>query len=244
MATKNKKPAPATAGKKKRGRPPLSAATKAARATKKAQPAPDFKVRVSEYTAIKASELRADPRNFRTHPEPQKTALVGIIKEVGFTTPCLGRRDPDGKIVLIDGHCRAEIGVEFFGDPFLPVCILDVTESEAAKILITHDRITGLASIDNAKLDEVLKGCKFEASELSDLIAATWNEIDAVLSSSDESPAPENSETSGDSESKFGSELTQNDRFLVIIEVADELEQQTLIDEFDRRKLVCRASRM
>ena len=91
--------------------------------------------RIKELRRVKASELVANPRNWRTHPESQKAALSGLLQEIGFAGAELARELPDGRLMLIDGHCRAELA----GESEIPVLVLDVDEAEADKILATFD---------------------------------------------------------------------------------------------------------
>ena len=49
----------------------------------------EIRDRVRELRRVKASELAANPKNWRTHPQAQKQALEGVLAEVGYTRmPC------------------------------------------------------------------------------------------------------------------------------------------------------------
>ena len=89
--------------------------------------------RIVELRRVPASTLIANPRNWRKHPKAQQDALRGVLADVGYADALLARETPEG-LVLIDGHLRAEITPE----AMVPVLILDVTEAEANKILLTH----------------------------------------------------------------------------------------------------------
>lgn len=52
--------------------------------------------RVKELRRVRGSELRANPRNWRTHPKAQRKALAGILKKVGMADALLARETPDG----------------------------------------------------------------------------------------------------------------------------------------------------
>jgi len=125
--------------------------------------------RIKELRRVKASDLIPNPRNWRTHPEKQLNAIRGILAEVGFAGAELAREMPDGSLMLIDGHARAEIA----GDSEVPVLVLDVTEAEADKILATYDPIGAMAEADTVKLDAVLRevqtGNEALAAMLTDL---------------------------------------------------------------------------
>jgi hypothetical protein len=64
--------------------------------------------RVKALRTVKASELAPNPKNWRTHPKAQQDALRGILAEVGYADALLARELPDGSLMLVDGHLRAE----------------------------------------------------------------------------------------------------------------------------------------
>src|SRR5258707_2226606 len=99
--------------------------------------------RIRELRRVPARDLLRNPRNWRRHPGEQAAALRGILQEVGYADALLARETPDG-LMLIDGHLRAETTP----DQVVPVLILDVTEEEADKILLTLDPLAGLATVD------------------------------------------------------------------------------------------------
>ena len=128
-----------------------------------------IKNRVKELRIVPASELLPNPKNWRTHPKAQQDALRGVLAEVGMADACLARELPDGSLMLIDGHLRAET----VADAKVPVLILDVTEAEADKLLATLDPLAAMAESDAAKLDELLRNVDTGSEELQKLIAAT-----------------------------------------------------------------------
>ena len=97
--------------------------------------------RIKELRRVPASTLRANPHNWRTHPKTQQDALRGLLAEVGYADALLARELPDGSLMLIDGHLRAETTP----DMDVPVLVLDVTEAEADLLLATVDPLAGLA---------------------------------------------------------------------------------------------------
>jgi ParB-like chromosome segregation protein Spo0J len=60
--------------------------------------------RIKELRHVPASDLRPNPKNWRTHPKAQQDALRGILAEVGMADACLARELDDGTLMLIDGH--------------------------------------------------------------------------------------------------------------------------------------------
>ena len=108
--------------------------------------------RIKEFRRVKASELSANPRNWRTHPQAQQDALRGILAEIGYADALLARELPDGKLELIDGHLRAETTP----DQEVPVLILDVDEDEANKLLTVLDPLGAMAEANKEALGQLL----------------------------------------------------------------------------------------
>ena len=125
--------------------------------------------RIKEFRRVPASELRPNPKNWRTHPKAQQDALRGVLAEVGFADACIARELPDGSLMLIDGHLRAETA----SDAEVPVLVLDVTEAEADKILATLDPLAAMADSDAEKLDELLRSVDTGSEALQGMLATT-----------------------------------------------------------------------
>jgi hypothetical protein len=125
--------------------------------------------RIRELRRVPASELLPNPKNWRTHPKAQQDALRGVLAEVGLADACLARELPDGSLMLIDGHLRAET----LGDGDVPVLILDVTEAEADKLLATLDPLAAMAESDAAKFDALLRNVDTGSEALQKMMAAT-----------------------------------------------------------------------
>jgi DNA modification methylase len=113
---------------------------------------PEYRSRIRELRAVSAAELRANPKNYRTHPEPQREALRGILGEVGIADALLAYETPEG-LTLIDGHLR----LSELADAEIPVLVLDVTEAEANKLLVTLDPLAAMAEMDAQRLDALLR---------------------------------------------------------------------------------------
>lgn len=124
--------------------------------------------RVQELRKVKASELRPNPKNWRTHPEAQADALRGILAEVGIADAMLARELEDGSLMLIDGHLRAET----LNDETVPVLILDVNEEEADKLLLTLDPLASLAKTNSERLSELINGLELQSSAVNEMVEA------------------------------------------------------------------------
>ena len=60
--------------------------------------------RIKELRRIRAGDLHASPKNWRTHPREQVAALQGALREIGYADALLARELPDGSLELIDGQ--------------------------------------------------------------------------------------------------------------------------------------------
>lgn len=123
--------------------------------------------RVKELRRVKASELVANPRNWREHPQDQQEALKGVLEEVGYADALLARELPDGRLELLDGHLRKETTP----DEVVPVLVLDVNEDEANLILATHDPLAAMAKTDHKMLDELAVGIVAENRAVQDMLS-------------------------------------------------------------------------
>ncbi len=136
---------------------------------KKPEVTPAIRDRIRELRRVPAKELLPNPRNYRRHPREQASALQGILAEVGYADALLARETPDG-LMLIDGHLRAETTP----DQDVPVLVLDVTEAEAEKILLTLDPLAGLATVDKENLRSLMDSVKFSSDELAAALRPLW----------------------------------------------------------------------
>ena len=106
-----------------------------------------FKDRIKELRRVPASQLMANPNNWRTHPLSQRSALIGTLDEIGIADAVIARETGEG-LELIDGHLRQDV----IGDSLVPVLIVDLDEEEANKLLLTLDPLAAMASRDDETL--------------------------------------------------------------------------------------------
>jgi DNA modification methylase len=123
--------------------------------------------RIRELRRVPASDLRPNPKNWRTHPQAQANALRGLLSEVGIADAVLARELDDGSLMLIDGHLRAET----LGEETVPVLVLDVDEAEADKVLATLDPLAAMAEADASKLDAILREVDTGSPDVQQLLA-------------------------------------------------------------------------
>lgn len=130
-----------------------------------------LKDRIKGLERIPARDLLPHPRNWRTHPREQRDALRGILAEVGIADALLVRRTKDGYQIL-DGHCRAEEAP----DVEWPCLVVDLSDAEAEKLLVTHDPIGAMAEADANALRGLLDGFETENEAVRSMVEALSEE--------------------------------------------------------------------
>jgi DNA modification methylase len=121
--------------------------------------------RIIDFRRVRASDLLPHPRNWRRHPDGQRSAVRAALAEIGYADALLARRTEDGQLQLIDGHLRRELTP----DHEVPVLVLDLTEEEAMKLLVVLDPLAGLAETDLPALESLLAELNFDLPELRDV---------------------------------------------------------------------------
>jgi hypothetical protein len=123
--------------------------------------------RIRELRRVRARDLLANPKNWRVHSKAQSAALRGLLSEIGYADALLVRELPDGRLVLIDGHLRAETTPS----AMVPVLILDVSEEEADKLLLTLDPLASMAESDSERLQALLNSVRSDSTAVEQLLA-------------------------------------------------------------------------
>lgn len=128
--------------------------------------------RVKDLRRVRAGDLVHNQKNWRQHPPKQREALKGILADVGYADALIAREAEDGSLVLIDGHLRADTTPK----QIVPVLVLDVTEAEADKLLLSMDPLSAMADVDPIALKELI--------ERSDSACEALNEMHKELADS------------------------------------------------------------
>jgi len=142
--------------------------------------------RVIELRRVPSAELAKNPKNWRSHPKHQLSALRGILDDVGFAGAVLARQGPDGGLVLIDGHLRKDT----LAGETIPVLVTDLTEEEADKVLATFDPIGAMATRDDATLQQLLTTLSSSNAEVNALLERLGKLPEAGLTETDEEAPP------------------------------------------------------
>lgn len=169
-----------------------------------------------------ASQLRRNPKNWRTHPAHQREALQGVLDEVGYAGALIARELEDGALELIDGHLRADATP----DVSVPVLVLDVTAAEADKLLATLDPLAALAETDRERWNALVAEIETGNSAVQDV-------LDRMSAEGDARELP----TAGAADD---CQATVGDLFQVIVECPSEESQQSLYERLRGEGFECR----
>jgi hypothetical protein len=129
----------------------------------------EIRDRIKELRRVKAKDLIPNSKNWRVHPKAQAAALRGLLSEIGYADALLARELPDGGLQLVDGHLRAETTPS----AMVPVLILDVSEEEADKILLTLDPLASMAESDSERLQALLNNVRLDSPAVEELLRQT-----------------------------------------------------------------------
>jgi hypothetical protein len=176
--------------------------------------------RIVGHTAVRAGDLVPHPLNFRRHPARQRTALTDSLHELGDIRSLLGFRLPDGRIQLIDGHLRRDLDP----DRMVTVELVDLTPEEAVKAMLTLDPLAALAETDAQVAAELNQS----VTSASEALSALW----ASLAEQDGTPPTTPKEEPA--------EPPVPEKFLLLIECADEDQQKELLERFHAEGLTCK----
>jgi hypothetical protein len=172
--------------------------------------------RIKGHRRVRASELVPHELNWKRHGQRQRQTLKALYEEVGFARSLLAYELPDGRLKLIDGHLRREVTP----DEEIDVEVLDVSDAEARKLLLSMDSLAALAETDV----EAIRQLK-EATEADHpILEALWSGL-----------AKSQQEAVGE----LGGPLPE--QFLILIECSDQAQQRQLLAKFLGEGLVCRA---
>ncbi len=177
--------------------------------------------RIRELRRVRASDLRPNRRNWRTHPQAQRDALCGVLAEVGYADALLARELPDGTLELIDGHLRAETTP----DVEVPVLILDLDDAEAAKLLALHDPLAGMAEANDEMLAELIADLETENAAVQALLDQMIHDPETPLE---------------DIVDEGSREVNVPEAFQVVVECRDEADQQLVYERLSGEGYKCK----
>jgi len=126
-----------------------------------------WRVAIEEYAVRPASSFQGNPRNWRKHPQAQRDAVAGSLRELGFIAPVIENRRTGH---LIDGHERVWQALQHGDDTPVPVVVVDLPENQEHLALTVFDPITGMAEADREILASLMDDVKTGDAALQAMI--------------------------------------------------------------------------
>ena len=130
--------------------------------------APAWANRITGHGEEVPDQLLAHPSNWRTHPKAQREALREVLDAVGYVAQVIVNQRTGH---LIDGHLRVEEALSH-EQPTIPVLYVDLSEEEERLVLASLDPLAAMATIDEAKLRELLAEVSVDSEALMAMLAA------------------------------------------------------------------------
>ncbi len=162
--------------------------------------------RIRELRRVPAKDLLPNPKNWRRHPKAQAAALRGLLAEIGYSDALLVRELPDGKLMLIDGHLRAETTP----DAQVPVLVLDLDEKESDKLLLTLDPLAAMAESDAERITALLQTVQTDSEAVGSLLRRTAGEqVWRIIHPEDTFEPPAQFDKAGELQKKWNTRLGQ-----------------------------------
>lgn len=177
-----------------------------------------IKDRIKELRRVPASQLIPNPKNWRTHPEKQRNAIQGVLAEIGYADALIARELPDGSLMLLDGHLRAETTP----NQEVPVLVLDLDEAEADKLLATLDPISAMAGKSDELYADLIAEMETSSAAVCDLLDQTLGIPEGI-----ESAIPQ-------------TEAVIPTIFQIVVDCESEDEQRELYERFRGEGLKCK----
>ena len=137
----------------------------------------------------------------RPDPEPEKLAQA----PQGPGRGSAARELPDGKLMLDDGHLRAETTP----DSEVPVLVLDVTAEEADKILLTLDPLAGMATADSEAVKALVAGVKTDSDAVKALLERVGKDTGVLSDGTPLTDPPAQIDKAAELKAKWGTETGQ-----------------------------------
>ena len=175
--------------------------------------------RIIGHQQVRACDLIPHELNPRIHNQAQRDALNAIYHEIGYARSVLAYQLPDGRLKLIDGHLRTS---EHAPDDLIDVEVLDVTDAEARKLLLTIDPLASLANYSDDTLLKI-RDITIADNEILNALWAGLHQTEPVTETKDKKAA------------------TTSTQWLIIIECTSESQQATQLTICQREKMHAKA---
>lgn len=136
---------------------------------------------------VKAKDLVPHPSNWRMHPEPQRRAFDGLLREVGWVQDVIVNRRTGH---VLDGHMRRDMAAA--AGELVPVVYVDLSEDEERLVLASFDPVSALAVSDEVQLRDLVGDIETSSKELDLFFQQLVSDADLVAPTEQADPEPQN----------------------------------------------------
>ncbi len=151
-----------------------------------------WRSRITGYGTESPTQLLANPWNARRHPGPQRDAIRGSLRTVGWVAGVTVNVQTQH---VVDGHLRIEEAISH-GEPTVPVTYVDLTEEEERLVLAVFDPISAMATYDSEALAALLTDLSANDRGLDALLAdLAGSEPRVGMTDPDDVPEPPDAPT-------------------------------------------------
>lgn len=183
----------------------------------------DKKIKIEN---INVCELTAYGKNARTHSDSQVAQIAASIREFGFTNPVL--IDAEGGIIAGHGRVLAARKLQLAEVPCLRLSHL--TETQRRAYIIADNKLAMNSGWDDDLLEIELAGLSEDGFDMG-LLGFSAGELSAALGLDEEldGEAP-----------KLDAGIDYKEKFAIIVDCADEAEQQATFERLDSMGFTCK----
>jgi DNA modification methylase len=145
-----------------------------------------FRCQIVDWAMVPVDQLLANPKNYRRHPNKQRDALRGSLRELGIIDRVLVNKRTG---YVLDGHARIEEYLSA-GVPEAPVLFVDIPEEQEGLAILSLDPIAAMAVADKDVLESILKDAQTQEAGLMAHLKALAEQHHIVIGTPAEAPEP------------------------------------------------------
>jgi hypothetical protein len=128
----------------------------------------DIRNRITEIRKMRLGDVAQCPFNWKNHPDSQRDAFSGIVREIGWMgIPLAYYSDIVGGLAWADGNMRGKQLPDFVAD----VAITDLTDEEVKYALATYDPLAAMAETNREVLGALLQEVKSSESAVQKMLS-------------------------------------------------------------------------
>ena len=137
-----------------------------------------LRTRITGMQFLKGKDLQDHSGNFRTHPQHQRDALSGVLREVGIAGALLVYQSArQGGLTVIDGHLRKGD----YPDQEWPCLMTDLDDADADYMLLLHDELGRQAEREKVAVQALMERVQSGEAGVQALISKMGDELGILV---------------------------------------------------------------